>query len=88
MKKTILVILGIIASIASVIGVFYFGFVFMFVGGIVQIIEAAKVTPVVSSDIAWGVGKICLTSISTLALAFVSLFLNVFMWSVIGSIRK
>lgn len=37
----------------------------MFVGGIVQIIEAAKADPVSSLDIALGVGRVLLTGIAT-----------------------
>ena len=36
----------------------YVGFFKLFIGGSIQIIEAIKISPICSLDIAWGIGKI------------------------------
>lgn len=64
--KYILVPLGIVIGIASVVGAVYLGVWIMLVGGIVQVIEAAKLTPVDSAGIAIGVVKVFFCELSAL----------------------
>lgn len=86
--KKFLTFIGCIISIASVIGVAYFGFIFMFVGGIIQVVDALKAVPVVSSDVAWGVARVVFTGLGTMILAFASLFANIAMWTAISDLGR
>lgn len=48
-------IIGLLAIVAAVIGGLYVAFVVCIFGGIVQVIEAAKQTPIHSAELAWGI---------------------------------
>ena len=48
---------GLIIAFGLGVGL-YISFVWGFIGGIIQVIEAAKADPVVSTDVAWGIGRI------------------------------
>ena len=50
--------IGLFLILAGIILGFYVGFWICFVGGIIQIIEAVAVSPVLASGIAWGIVKI------------------------------
>ena len=60
--STTLSIIGVIIILASVIGGLYIGGWILFIGGIVQVVEAIKATPVEAFDIAVGLFKVVLAS--------------------------
>ena len=64
--------LGILAAIVAVFGSLYLSLWLCFVGGIVQLIESAKATPVSAIGIAVGILRICLTALSGWGCFFVS----------------
>ena len=56
-------VLGVMFIIAGIGLGLYVGLWVMFVGGIVTVVEAVKVSPVDSYGIAWGILKVCLSGI-------------------------
>ena len=62
--KLILNIVGVLLFVAAIAGGLYVGGYLCLVGGIIQIVEACKHTPVEASGIAWGVVRVVCTSIA------------------------
>lgn len=69
-------IIALIVLITGVIASIYFGFWIMFVGGIVMVIEGAKMTPVDSLMIGFGVGRVVFASFATGVGCAISLLLG------------
>lgn len=57
------VVAGIALIIAGVVLGIWLGLVVMFVGGIVQIVDAVKSDPVSGGDIAWGIVRLMFASV-------------------------
>jgi hypothetical protein len=62
--RTLSLIFGILLFIAAILGGLYVGLWLCLVGGIVQIIEGAKATPISSMDIALGVLRFFCTALA------------------------
>lgn len=60
--KTVSIIFGVILLVLSILGGLYVGFWVMFVGGIVDIIDAIKAPVTSMSAVGWGLIKILLAS--------------------------
>ncbi len=69
-------ILGIIFLIGAVLGGLYVGLWLCLVGGIVQIIEGAKATPIASMDIALGVLRFFCTALAGWGTFFIGVFIS------------
>lgn len=57
MKKTLLIILGVLLILAGIALGLYLGVAVLFVGGIVEIVHGAQASPVDAGAIAWGAVK-------------------------------
>jgi hypothetical protein len=62
-------------GIVGLFGAFYTGLWLMFVGGIIQIVDACKVTPTDSAGIAWGIVRIIFAVPAFWLVWFLSLFM-------------
>jgi hypothetical protein len=69
-------IIGIILFIAAILGGLYVGLWLCLVGGIVQIIEGAKATPIVAMDIAVGILRVVCTALAGWGTFFVGAFIS------------
>jgi len=66
--------LGILLIVAGLVFGLWAGIWWAFIGGIIQVIVAAKATPIVASAIAWGILKvICSGLIGWIALAVLAI---------------
>lgn len=87
MKKffwnTIAPISAVLLGIASVLGLIYFGGFIMFVGGIIQVVDAFKQTNISSWDVAVGFARVFGTGVGTAIVACIFIFLNGFIWAYI-----
>ena len=81
----ILCTVGSLISAASAAAILYFGVFYMFIGGIIQIVEALKQTDINASDVAGGIARVFFTGIGTFIVAFSAVFGNLAMWTVIGA---
>lgn len=57
-------IIGLLLIIGGIVLGLYMGVYVCFFGGIVQIIEAVNVTPIVTVDLAWGIVRLCCSGIA------------------------
>lgn len=57
---------------AGIAGAVYTGMFIMFIGGIINVIDAAKVTPVDGSGVAFGIVKVIFASLVGTLLGYVS----------------
>lgn len=67
-------VLGIILILASIVGGLYVGLWLCFVGGIVQVIEAIKATPVEAMDIGIGLLRVASSAIAGWGSFFIGFF--------------
>lgn len=70
------VILGILLIIAGVALGLYVGFWLMFIGGIIQFVDAVKADPAEASGVAWGVVKIFLGGAGGLLAGFLTILVG------------
>lgn len=73
MRKVLGVLIGIVGFAVAV----YVGLWLMFVGGIVQVIDAVQDDPVNGADVAWGVVRIVFASAATAFTFYASLGLAI-----------
>ena len=73
-------ILAVILTAAAFGAVAYFGLFVMFVGGIIQIIEACKQVDISAIDVAWGVVRIMLTSFASVVGFWAAFLFSALIW--------
>lgn len=73
-KRMAQVVVGLAMMLAGIALGVYVGLWWAFIGGIVQVIEAAKATPVEAIGIAWGIAKIVFAGFLGMVTAFVAVF--------------
>lgn len=56
-------VIGILLIVAGVLAGLYVGLWLMFIGGIIQVINAVKANPTPAIDVAWGVVRIIFASL-------------------------
>lgn len=76
MGTVIRVILGVASVIGGIAVGVYVGLWLMFVGGIVQIADAAQATPVDSNGIAWGAVRVVFATAAGEAAAVILIFIG------------
>ena len=81
---TICAILAVLVGLASVAAVIYFGVFVMFIGGIIQIVNACKATDIQATQIAFGLARVFFTGISTVVVFWVLFLLNGAVWLAIN----
>ncbi|GCD11705.1 hypothetical protein [Clostridium tagluense] len=64
--NTVSAIMGSLLIVGGILLGIYVGVVVMFIGGIVQIIDAVKATPMIPMDIAIGIAKIVLCELGAI----------------------
>jgi hypothetical protein len=64
MKNALLFIIGVLLIIAGVLGGFYVSLWVCFVGGIVQVVEACKATPIDALDVGLGLLRFVCSSLA------------------------
>lgn len=76
-------VLGVLIGLAGFGLAIYVGLWLMFVGGIVQVIEAAQEDPVPASEVAWGVVRVIFASAATVFTIYFTGFIAVLVggWS-------
>lgn len=70
--KVLKVCIGIALALAAVVGGLYVGIWLCLVGGIVQVIEGAKATPVSSMDVALGIARFMFAGLAGFGTCFLT----------------
>ena len=70
-------VFGILIGIIGVLVGVYVGFVEMFIGGIIQIIDALKAQEIDAAVIAWGAGKVIAASFVGGAIAWLGISIGI-----------
>lgn len=75
---------AIILAIASVLGLIYFGVFIMFVGGIIQVVNALKMTDIPAMEVAIGLARVFFTGLGTVLVMWGLIFVNAVVWAFIS----
>lgn len=75
---------AVLIGIASVLGLIYFGVFVMFVGGIIQVVNALKMDDIPAVDVAIGCARVFFTGVGTVIAAWVLIAVNAIVWTVIS----
>lgn len=75
---------AVLLGIASVLGLIYFGVFIMFVGGIIQVVNALKMDDIPAMEVAIGCARVFFTGLGTILVMWGLIFVNAIVWTFIS----